>query len=167
LRKLPPPERLEGCRLLAIPPDATIEAVSAYEPERAKHSAGSKRVPVYIDVRVRKSGAVVLVLNTYEPAIWNVTFSPQTRIAAVVLTGYYTSSVEGVHPDTPTLNMDWQRRNERPLPAPDCASVSGYLGTAYNGGPAAMLLDRQIQALTGRNIDSLRGAYKLREVIIR
>jgi hypothetical protein len=54
------------------------------------------------------------------------------------------------------------------VPAPRGNAGHGCLAfTAYNGGPAAMLLDRQIQALTGRNIDSLRGAYKLREVIIR
>ncbi|MEA2877289.1 MAG: hypothetical protein QOF14_2485 [Hyphomicrobiales bacterium] len=30
-----------------------------------------------------------------------------------------------------------------------------------------MLFDRQVQALTGRNIDAIRGSYKVKDVEIR
>ena len=67
----------------------------------------------------------------------------------------------------PVRSLDWQGRAARPAVDRACAPFSGYLGTAYNGGPAAMVLDRQVQALTGRALDGLRGAYKLKDVIIR
>src|SRR5690349_18197158 len=48
LRKMPPTSRLEACKQLDIPAGAALEAVSVYEPDGAKHSGGSKRVPAPI-----------------------------------------------------------------------------------------------------------------------
>jgi hypothetical protein len=167
LGKLPPPERLEACRMMTVPPGATLHAVSAYEPDGAKHSGNRARVASPIDVKVRKPGPVVLVLNAYEPAVWRVSFSPETQIVGVILSGYYDSSVDGIHPDTAVVKAEWQNRNSQAKPAPECAPLADYLGTAFRGGPEAMLLDRQVQALTGRELDALQGAYKLKEVIVQ
>lgn len=167
LRKLPPQERTESCRMLTVPPDATLHAISAYQPEGASHSGGSARVASPIDVRVHKPGPVVLVLNTYEPAIWRLSFGADTKIVGIVLSGYYGSSVDGVHPDTPIVKTEFQTRNNGPKPTAECAPFAEYLGTPFNGGPAAMLLDRQVQALTGRELDGLQGGYKLKEVEVR
>jgi hypothetical protein len=167
LRQLPPANGLEACRMMNVPSGAALHAVSAYQPEGAKHSGNSARVAAPIDVKVRVPGPVVLVLNTYEPAIWSVSFSPDTQIVGVILSGYYTSSIDGIHPDTPVVKSDSQSRHNRARPAPECAPFADYLGTPFNGGPAAMLLDRQVQALTGRTLDGLQGAYKLKEVEVR
>jgi hypothetical protein len=115
-------------------------------------------------VRVEKGGDVVLVLSSYSPVIWRVWASPDTRIVGVLLLGYSTSTVEGIAPDTPVVDVGHAGRDERPKPAPDCAPMHSVLGMAYNGGPAALVLDRQVQALTGRPLDGLRGAYKLKQV---
>ncbi|MEA2877288.1 MAG: hypothetical protein QOF14_2484 [Hyphomicrobiales bacterium] len=131
LGKLPPPEALADCRAVDVPADAAIEAVSAYEPASASHSFGSKRVPAPIHVQVRRSGNVVLVLNTYEPAIWRVTFTPDTRIAAVLLTGYYKSEVEGIHPDTPVIATDHEGRAQRPKPSRRPARRSTAISPAH------------------------------------
>ena len=72
-----------------------------YEPKGAKHSGDSSREPSPVDIKVSKPGAVLLVLNSYEPAIWRVVAGEGTQIAGVVLTGYYASKVEGVSPTTP------------------------------------------------------------------
>jgi hypothetical protein len=167
LRTLPAADALQGCRLLDVPADAAIEAVSAYEPDGAVHSGGSKRIPAPISVRVRKPGNVILVLNAYEPAIWRVSFTPDTRIVGVLLGGYYKSELEGVHPDTTVIATSHDGATQRPKPERACAPFYGYLGTAYQGGPDALLLDRQVEALTGRNLDGLRGAYRLKDVEIR
>ena len=167
LKSLPPPERVAACRILDAPADAAFEAVSVYQPDGARHSVGSKRVAAPVAVRVLKPGNVVLVLNSYEPAIWQVSFSPDTRVVGVLLSGYYTSSVEGLDPDTPIVVAGYEGRQQRPKPDLDCARFHGYFGTAYDGGPDALVLDRQVQALTGRSLDGLRGAYKLKAAEIR
>jgi hypothetical protein len=167
LKVLPPAESLAACRILDAPADAAFEAVSAYEPDGAQHSGGSKRVAAPIAVRVLKPGNVVLVLNSYEPAVWQVSFSPDTRVVGALLSGYYTSSVEGLHPDTPVVMAGYEGRQQRAKPDPACARFYDYLGTAYDGGPDALVLDRQVQALTGRSLDGLRGAYKLKAAEIR
>jgi hypothetical protein len=167
LARLPDPAPAERCRRMTVAPDASIEAVSMYEPKTAKHSFNSPRIAQPVDVRVSRSGAVVLVLNTYEPAIWRVSAAPGTQIAGVILIGYYTSRVEGIASDTPVVSLDYEGRNNQPAPDPVCAPFSTYLGTAFRGGPAAMVLDRQIVALTGKSVDGLRGDYALANVEIR
>jgi hypothetical protein len=130
LRKLPPDEALAACRLLDAPADASVEAVSIYEPDGAVHSSGSKRVAVPVNVRVRKAGNIILVLNSYEPAIWRVTLGPETRITGVLLGGYYQSEVDGIHPDTPVAQTGLQGQ-QRPPPGSVCAQLHGTITTAY------------------------------------
>ena len=166
LNSWPTAAELPACRLIEAPPGASFDAVSAYEPDGAQHSFGSRRKPVPIAVRVFKPGDVVLVLNTYEPAIWRVSFGPNTRIVGVLMTGYYASSVEGVAPSTPVIATGYDGQALRPKPDPACAPYHGYLGTAYRGGPDALVLDRQVKVLAGGSLDSLRGAYSLKEAEI-
>jgi hypothetical protein len=167
LKKLPDPIDAQQCRAFSVAAEASIEAVSMYQPKSANHSFNSARIAAPVDVRVSKPGAVVLVLNTYEPAIWKISAAEGTRIAGVILTGYYSSRVEGVASDTPMLVADFEGRKNRPPPDQLCAPLSSYLGTAFRGGPAAMVLDRQIVALTGKNVDGLRGDYALERVEIK
>jgi hypothetical protein len=167
LKKLPDANTAPQCRLLVPPADASVEAVSIYEPKGAKHSYNSTRVPSPVDIKVNKSGAVLLVLNTYEPAIWRISASEATQIAGVILIGYYASKVEGIAPDTLVLQIDYEGRKNRPPVDPSCEPLHGYLGSNFRGGPAAMVLDRQIGTLTGKGIDGLRGAYALDRVEIQ
>lgn len=167
LRTLPSAEAALGCRVLDVPPDAAIEAVSGYEPDGAVHSGGSKRIPAPVSLRVNKPGNVVLVLSTYEPSIWRISVAPETRIVGVVLGGYYKSELEGLPPGTPVVVTDYEGARQRPKPEAACAPFHDYLGMAYQGGPDAIVLDRHVEALTGRSLDGLRGAYKLKDVEIR
>jgi hypothetical protein len=167
LKKLPDANKAMQCRMLTPPAEVSVEAVSIYQPKAARHSANSIRVPSPVDVNVTKSGAVLLVLNTYEPAVWRIIAGEGTRIAGVILTGYYASKVEGLPPDTPVLRIDFENRKNRPPVDPACAPLYDYLGTSFRGGPAAMVIDRQISALTGKGIDGLRGAYALDRVDIQ
>jgi hypothetical protein len=157
---------LGQCRLLDAPEGASMEAISIYQPKDAKHSFRSKRVPAPVEIKVSKPGKVVLALNTYEPAVWRVSAADSTQIVGVILTGYYSSKIEGIPPDTPVIQIDYESRPNRPAVGPECAPLHRYLGTSFRGGPGAMALDRQITALTGKNVDRLRGDYALGSVEI-
>jgi hypothetical protein len=146
-----------ACRVLDMPAEAAVEAVSIYEPKGAKHSGGSKRKPEPVDLRVSKPGDVLLVLNSYEPAIWRVSAGDNTRIVGVVLVGYYSSSVDGVDPKTPIVVADHEGRSSRLRPDTACEWAHRYNGTSFRGGPSAQVLSRQVEALTGRTLDGLRG----------
>lgn len=157
---------LAQCRLLDAPEGASVEAISIYEPKEAKHPNGSKRVPSPVDIKVSKPGKVLLVLNAYEPALWRVSAADSTQIVGVVLTGYHSSKIEGISLDTPVIQIDYEGRTKFPSSSPECAPLYAYLGTSYRGGPGAMVMDRQITALTGKSIDRLRGNYALGSVEI-
>ena len=40
-------------------------------------------------------------------------------------------------------------------------------GTSFRGGPAALAIDRQVSALTGKSVDRLRGDFSLGSVEIQ
>ena len=164
LQKLPTPDSLQACRLIELAKNVRLEAVSAYQPEGSVSGFRTKPTPVPIAVRVVRRGDIVLVLNVYDPAIWRVSTSTDTRIAAVLLIGYYTSTVEGVRQDTPVVAADYEGGPQRPMSDPICEPFHSYLSSAHDGGPHALLLDRQAQALTGRSLDRLSGDYALKEV---
>jgi hypothetical protein len=166
LDRLPAVDTFRNCRLLEPPQGAVIEAVAVYEPEAAAGRQSSHK-PQPIDVKVDKEGDVVLVLSTYEPAIWRVSAGAGTRVAGVVLVGYHASRVEGLAPGTPVVSADHEGRAARPTPDPACARVQSWMGSAYHGGPDAIVLDRQVLALTGRNLDGWRGAHSLKDVLVR
>jgi hypothetical protein len=109
-------------------------------------------------------GEIVLVLSTYSPAIWRVSVAPGSRVAAVLSMSYHPSRVEGLAPDTPVMTTDhgtWRSA------APPCMRMWSASAGAYREGPDAMVFDRQVQALTGRNLDSLRGAHTLKSAVVR
>jgi hypothetical protein len=117
-------------------------------------------------VKVEKTGNMVLVLNTYDPVTWRVSSGVNTRIVGVLLTGYYTSTVQGIAPETPVINADYHSLTTQPKPTPSCLAHFFSSSSAYRGGPDALVLDRQVLALTGRTLDGLRGAYHLKEVVV-
>jgi hypothetical protein len=160
--------------MFTLPQEAPLHAVAVYEPDQpplrdyqAVRNAiikGSDEKPYPIDVRVEMPGEMVLVLNTYRPAIWRVSVAPGSRVAAVLSMSYHASRVEGLGPDTPVVMTDNESRRSA---APGCMRILGAGSGAYRGGPDAMVFDRKVQALTGRNIESLRGAYALKSVVVR
>ena len=42
-----------------------------------------------------------------------------------------------------------------------------YFASGYEGGPHAIRLERQVEALTGRTLDGLRGEQLLSEAFVR
>jgi hypothetical protein len=57
-----------------------------------------------IDVAVNyPAEPVVLMLGAYEPTVWNIGWSKQTRIAAVLVSGYHRQAVAGLPKEVPVL----------------------------------------------------------------
>lgn len=57
-----------------------------------------------IDVAVNSPGKpVVLMLGAYEPTIWNIGWSTNTKILAVLISGYHRQAVAGLEKSTPQL----------------------------------------------------------------
>ncbi len=50
---------------------------------------------------------VALLLGSHEPTIWKIVHTPQTRIAAIVLSGYYTQVLNGISSEIPLLNSTY------------------------------------------------------------
>jgi hypothetical protein len=176
LRDWPAAEKLADCRLIEPPENASLEAVSVYQPEQPDKNFNEvacllngtcKKKPKPIDVRVEKPGDVMLVLNSSEPTTWRVSARAGSRVVGVLLISYDASTVEGLAPETPVAITDYEGRDSRPKQPQACYPVQTSHGSAYRGGPEALLFDRQVLALTGRNLDGLRGAYKLKTVAVR
>jgi hypothetical protein len=176
LKRMPLPNELGACRLFELPEDAPLHAVAVYQPEqpplrdfqavRNSIMSGGDEKPYPIDVRVEMPGEIVLVLTTYSPAIWRVSVAPGSRVAAVLSISYHPSRVEGLAPDTPVMTTDHDDVR-KPSTAPACIGMRSGLGGAYRGGPDATLFDRAVQALTGRSLESLQGAYAAKAIVLR
>jgi len=57
-----------------------------------------------IDVAVNYTARpVALILGAYDPTIWNIGWTPKTRIVAVLVSGYHRQVVAGLDPGVPTI----------------------------------------------------------------
>jgi hypothetical protein len=56
-----------------------------------------------IDVAVNHDKPVVLMLGAYEPTIWNIVWTPGTRIVAVLASGYHRQIIAGLKGDVPSI----------------------------------------------------------------
>ncbi|WP_051309952.1 hypothetical protein [Desulfogranum japonicum] len=50
---------------------------------------------------------VALLLGSYEPSIWNISWSKDTRIMAVIVSGYHRQAVAGLPESVPILNSSY------------------------------------------------------------
>ncbi|MFG6430776.1 hypothetical protein [Roseateles sp. LYH14W] len=85
-----------GSPLLDHVRDAQVEGVGIYEGREKFNAPGQSRAIGRVTVTVRRSlRPLVLVLTSYEAVQWHVRLEPGARLAAVLLGGYYESTVLG------------------------------------------------------------------------
>lgn len=91
---------------LKLPEQFSVFAAGAYSGRKIAFQIDqSGHEGTQIDVAVNSPGKpVVLMLGAYEPTIWNIGWTPQTRIAAVLVGGYHRQAVAGLEQGTPLLN---------------------------------------------------------------
>jgi uncharacterized protein YecT (DUF1311 family) len=64
-----------------------------------------------IDVVVNHTAEpVALMLGAYEPTVWTVRWTPGSRIAAVLVSGYHAQAIAGLPQDIPVLNSTYDNR---------------------------------------------------------
>lgn len=100
------------CGFPALPADVHVYAAGAYGGAKADFQIDqSGHQATTIRVVVNKPGeSVALVLGAYEPTVWSVGWSPQTRIVAVLVTGYHAQQVSGVPANVPTIVSTYDNR---------------------------------------------------------
>jgi uncharacterized protein YecT (DUF1311 family) len=144
---------IENCSLGDLPARFTVQAVGIYEGDldtdvRLEASGHETRGA---EVVVNLPGQdVVLVLMAYDPVLWTVRRTPETRLAAVVVGGYHTQAVLGVERGLPLVITTHTGRRK------DCGSAF----YAYKADPALFEADARVLALTGRAIDRLWSHYR-------
>lgn len=96
-----------GCLFENFPNVYDVYVVSSY--------AGLNQIDVVIDKNENENGLndvivnikdkpIILVFTAYKPIVWRVQSTAGTRIAGVVLSGYYNQAVLGISKNIPTVN---------------------------------------------------------------
>lgn len=130
-----------NARLGNLARDARIEAIGVYQGLAGKMSSTEGRKMGNAEVVVRSSSSpLVLVLSSYEPVNWKLSIASGAKVAAILLSSYYTSKVEG------------------------SGSIPVFqAGTAYahkHGSTEYHNLNQQTEGWTGKAIDMFQGRYE-------
>jgi len=102
------------CRFseLRLPSDFSVFAAGAYSGRKISFQIDqSGHEGTQIDVAVNSPNKpVVLMLGAYEPTIWNIGWSKETKILAVLVSGYHRQAVAGLEKNIPQLNSSYDNR---------------------------------------------------------
>ena len=98
-----------SCELPSLPQKYIVYAAGAYSGRKLDYQIDqSGHEATQIDVAVNEPNApVVLMLGAYEPTVWNIGWSPQTRIVGVLVSGYHRQTIAGLPASVPRLNSSY------------------------------------------------------------
>ncbi|MEA3152471.1 MAG: hypothetical protein QOK44_60 [Betaproteobacteria bacterium] len=127
---------------LKLPEDFRILATGAYTGRRLGFQIDqSGQNATQFDVAVNSPDKpVVLILGAYDPAIWNIGWTPKTRIVAVLVSGYHRQAIAGLDPKVPTLNSTYDNKG-----------ACGYFYLSAQGAPEQ--LNPLARKLFGKPVD--------------
>jgi hypothetical protein len=111
-RESPPQKPICGFPELKLPPDFSIFAAGAYSGRTISYQIDqSGHEGTQIDVAVNNPDKpVVLMLGAYEPTIWNIGWSKETKILAVLVGGYHRQAVAGLDKGIPLLVSSYDNK---------------------------------------------------------
>ncbi|HZX30251.1 MAG TPA: hypothetical protein VFF03_02770 [Rhodocyclaceae bacterium] len=97
---------------LKLPAEFAVFAAGAYSGRKIPFQIDqSGHEGTQIDVVVNSPDKpVVLMLGAYEPTVWNISWSPNTKILAVLASGYHRQAVAGLGRGVPQLNSSYDNR---------------------------------------------------------
>ena len=101
-----------ACEMPGLPAKFIVYAAGAYSGRKLDYQIDqSGHEATQIDVAVNETGApVVLMLGAYEPTVWNIGWSPQTRIVGVLVSGYHRQTIAGLPASVPRLNSSYDNK---------------------------------------------------------
>ena len=145
----PAPSLTNDCRILGLPAKFTVQAVGVYKGHAisdVKLDDSGNEVRSLDIVANRPGEDVVLVLMAYDPVLWKIARTPDTRIAAVIVGGYHGQQVEGIARSVPLAITTYTARK-------DCSKRFH----AYEASPELLRASEVVRGMTGRGIDHFTG----------
>ncbi|MDB5763405.1 MAG: hypothetical protein JWQ21_2400 [Herminiimonas sp.] len=126
-----------------LPPDTVVYAAEAYSGRKVEFQIDqSGHQATQIDVAVNSKGRpVALILGAYEPTIWNIGWTPGSRIVAILARGYHRQAIAGVDSNVPVIISTYD--NKGPC---------GHFSLSSNKLESANPLSRK---LFGRPVDAV------------
>ena len=143
------------CRLMDVPKAVYSAALTIYSGRSEKPRANTSPNMLdgaggRLDVVVRRPGDVLLYLNSETGAQWHVSAGPDTRIVGILLRDEKGAVVE--KPEGVTVKSIGNLRSWATRSGMDCGAywppLKGQLG-----GPAPLLIDKSLIAITGKGLD--------------
>lgn len=133
---------------LKLPADFEVYAAGGYSGRKIAYQIDqSGNAGTQIDVAVNSPGKpVVLILGAYDPTIWNIGWTKNTTILAVLVSGYYRQVVAGLSAKTPLLISSYENK--------------GPCGYFYFRSEKSELPNDKARSLFGRPIDMFFPAVK-------
>lgn len=142
--------KIENCKFVNLPLFYDVYAVASYE--------GLNPIGVIIDKNGNRNASndvivnvknkpIVLVLTSYEPVVWNIKSTQGTKIAGVVLGGYYNQALLGISKNIPVLNYTYTQNN--------CGHF--YLSNRLDSEQVASI--QKIQEVTGKKPTDIKYQY--------
>ena len=127
---------------LKLPDDFVVLGAGAYSGRRAGFQIDqSGHEGTQIDVAVNHAKPVVLMLGAYEPTIWNIVWTPNTQIVAVLASGYHRQIIAGLKGSVPTLISSYDNH--------------GACGYFYAGSRRPAALDSLARRLFNRPVEMI------------
>jgi hypothetical protein len=126
---------------LKLPSEFAVFVAGAYSGRKVVFQIDqSGHQATQIDVAVNSPRKpVVLMLGAYEPTIWNIGWSKQTKILAVLASGYHRQAIAGLEKATPSLVSSYDNR--------------GPCGYFYVGSDNLASLNPLAKRVFGRRVD--------------
>jgi len=111
-RESPPQKPVCGFPELTLPTNFSVFAAGAYSGRKISFQIDqSGHEGTQIDVAVNSPDRpAVLMLGAYEPTVWNIGWSKETKILAVLVGGYHRQAVAGLHKSIPLLVSSYDNK---------------------------------------------------------
>ena len=139
-----PPKIIDACSqfISRLPADYALHAGGEYSGRKLGFQIDqSGHEATQFDVVVNEPGRdTVLALGAYEPSVWNIRWTPQTRIVGVYVSGYHRQAIAGLGPEVPVLNSSYDNR--------------GTCGYFYMSRSDASQADSQVRRIFARSATS-------------
>lgn len=142
--------KVENCKFTNLPLFYDVYAVASYE--------GLNPINVVIDKNGNKNASnevivnaenkpIILVLTSYEPVVWDIKTTVKTKIAGVILGGYYNQAILGISKNIPVLNYTYTQNS--------CGYF--YLSNRLDSEQVANI--QKIQQVTGKKPADIKYQY--------